>query len=255
MLDDGGIGAMLHEGSELSNFVNDPSAYEGDISYCGYGWIIPRDGLPDELIRLLNELADLFVEGRPWHFAEFWQLQTVPSDVSVAVQQGILASFGIEVTQAELIEIARENGWLTEDGASFADWGKLLEHYGVETRAVLDGNVDLLRTELEAGNRVIVPIDPDELRANGFFSELWENFLDMLGISDATYPVWVTGYDALSDPPTVMINDSGDPDGARVVIPLSEFLDLCEGRNFSFITTGTGEELPGTGEELPGEPQ
>ena len=205
-----------------------------------WGWLFSSESLPSDVTLevIIRNLIESTGVGEPWYFSLFWQLQFLSFNCSVAVQKAILASLDIDVTEGELTETAIRHGWLTEAGASFADCGKLLEYYGIETHTVLQGNVALLIQELEAGNRIIVPIDAGELWADTFLEEIWEWFEDLFGAAD--HVVWITGID-MTDPenPTVIVNDTGDPEGAGRVYPLSLFQDAWADADFSYIATGT----------------
>ena len=228
----------LTTGIEIEEPQTPSNIYDSETSD-SWGWILP-DELPPEvtLLDLIREALNAEAVGDPWHFAQFWQSQFLSFNCSVAIQRGILASYGFNVSEGELTEIAIRNGWLSEQGASLSDCGKLLYQFGIETRAVMEGNVTLLTNELLAGNRVIVPLDSGELWVDTFLGEVWEWLEDFFGIAD--HVIWITGID-MSDPdnPIVIINDTGDPDGAARTYPLSLFMDAWEDADFSYIATGS----------------
>ena len=206
-----------------------------DSEWDRWGWLLPDELSPGVAVREPWPLA----VGEPWHFAQFWQSQFLSFNCSVAVQRAILASYGVNISEGFLTEMAIRYGLLIEGkGASLSDCWQLLYQFGIETRAVMEGNVTLLTNELLAGNRVIVPLDSGELWADNFLEEVWEWLEDFFGIAD--HVIWITGID-MSDPdnPIVIINDTGDPDGAARTYPLSLFMDAWEDADFSYIATGS----------------
>ena len=189
-----------------------------------------------DVLSAIQEAMLAQTQGLPWVSQIFWDAQDLSYNCSVAVQNCILQYFGIEVSEAELTELAMENEWLTEGGAHISDVGRLLEYYGVETHSNVNATLEDLMSELSQGHAVIIPVDSGELWANTFFEELWELMEDILGMPD--HVMWVTGVD-MTDPdnPQVIVNDTGHPEGAGQRYPLSEFMDAWEDANFTYIAT------------------
>ena len=182
------------------------------------------------------------MHGRPWYDLRFWDHQMLSFNCGVVVQKMILNAYGIPLTEGELTEIAIDRGWLTEGGMSPADVGKLLEHFGIETHAVVGATVDDLIAELQQGHCVIVAVRGNDL----FFpDDPIEEVLDEFDGDAADHVVWVTGIDN-SDPdnPIIYVNDSGNPDGAGRAYTLDEFVDGWEDSRFSYIATDTPRPLP-----------
>lgn len=203
------------------------------------GSILGVLGVFDPEVDILGAIEDAMeaqVQGLPWVSQFFWDIQDLSYNCSVAVQTCILQYFGIDVSEAELTQLAIENGWLTNEGAHISDVGKLLEYYGVETHPNVNATLEELMSELAQGRAVIIPADSGELWADTFLEELWEWMEDVLGIPD--HVVWVTGVD-MTDPdnPQVIVNDTGDPEGMGRRYPLSEFMDAWEDANFTYIAT------------------
>lgn len=166
--------------------------------------------------------------GTPEVYEDFYDRQDLPYNCTVAVQHCILKAFGIDVSEAELTELAMRKGWLTEEGGNLLNLGKVLEYYGIDTQVCVNLSLDNLIVELEHGRAVMVIVDSGELWKRGFLGETWEWFEDIFG-GDPDHVVWITGVD-LSDPnnPQVIINDTGHPDGAGQRYPLSTFVDAWE---------------------------
>jgi hypothetical protein len=199
------------------------------------GYLMPIEAEFD-VLQALRDAREAQIAGTPWVNQFFWDFQDLSYNCTAAVQYCILQAFGIEATEAEVTQLALEQGWLTESGGSFSDLGKVLEYYGVETHSNVNGTIEDVIAELCQGHAVIVPVDAGELWADTFLERLWEWMEDVLGIPD--HVVWITGVD-MSDPdnPQVIVNDTGAPDGAGQRYPLSEFIDAWEDHNFAYIAT------------------
>ena len=90
--------------------------------------------------------------------------QFYPDTCAIQSQHIVLEQFGIDVTQNEMIEVAKENGWyVTGHGTPMEYVGKLLEHYGVNVEATEGNNIFNLANELAQGHQVIVGVDSGEL--------------------------------------------------------------------------------------------
>lgn len=83
---------------------------------------------------------------------------------AIQSQHLILQQFGIDKSQEELIEIAKENGWYTEGyGTPMDKVGKLLEHFGIDIHGSCGNNIFNLSNELAQGHQLIVGVDSNEL--------------------------------------------------------------------------------------------
>ena len=199
------------------------------------GYIMPTD--PDvDMIQALRDAMVAQVHGTPWVYELFWTVQNLSYNCTVAVQYCILMAHGIDVSQDELNELAMQEGWLTENGGSIADLGRVLQHFGIETHTKVDATAEDLISELQQGHSIIIPCDVGELWADTFLEHLWEWMEDVLNMPD--HVVWVTGID-MTDPdnPQVIVNDTGTFDGIGQRYPLSEFIDAWEDANFTYVAT------------------
>ena len=110
--------------------------------------------------------------------------------------------------------------------------------------------VDLIR-ELEAGNKIAACVDATELwnarRLRTTITTAQERAdLHRQGLNSKTnHGVWITGIN-LADPenPEIIINDTGQRDGAGVRYPLKEFLAAWEDAEFEYIATGEKSITP-----------
>lgn len=195
----------------------------------------------DFLIR--GEIPNDFDQIRVWE--ELWERQTLSYSCGVAVQRMILSAFGIEISEAELIEIAREDGSLTKEGMDISRVGELLERYGIEISHVPSTNIEEITDAMESGRLVIGVIDAGELWNSGGLFNILEDMEDHFIREKPDHVVWVLKIDS-SDPenPRVIINDSGHPNGAGASYPLDVFLDAWADSNFYCIITDEAPPTP-----------
>jgi hypothetical protein len=171
------------------------------------------------------------VIGTPNADMSHWQLQDTDFTCAVQAQRGIIEQFtGEPISESQLVYEATANGWLTDRGMSPDDVGNLLELHGIPYHANHDASVQDLLSELAEGRKVIVGVDSCELW-NG---EPIEDFFHQ----SADHAIWVTGVD-FTDPnnPQVIINDSGDPNGAGKQYALNDFVDAWEDSGFNYVAT------------------
>lgn len=90
--------------------------------------------------------------------------QFYPDTCAIQSQHLILEHYGIDVTQNEMIEVAKANGWYAEGYGTPKEYvGKLLEYYGIDNNSTEGNNVFNLASELSQGHQVIVAVDSGEL--------------------------------------------------------------------------------------------
>lgn len=121
---------------------------------------------------------------------------------AIQSQHLVLKEFGIELTQDQLIEVAKENGWYVSGyGTPMECVGKLLEHYGVDVEATEGNNIFNLANELAQGHKVIVGVDSGELVFPE--NEVWEDFF----------------FGERADHALVVVGiDTTDPDNVKVIV-------------------------------------
>jgi hypothetical protein len=146
----------------------------------------------------------------------------------------ILNDFGIDVSEAQLVYDATSNGWLTDNGTSPEDMGKLLEKYGIETHTNYSGDIASVIDELSRGHKIIVPVNSTELW-NGVS---WWQRLTGFHNTGADHAIVVTGVD-FSDQahPQVIVNDPGMPGGGSQAYPLEHFLESWNDSNYTYLAT------------------
>ena len=96
--------------------------------------------------------------------------------------------------------------------------------------AIRQGNIIDLANELNAGHKIIIPLDS---------GEIWKTdsgFEDIL-VERADHAVVLTGIDYDANTPKAIINDPGHPDGKAMKIELSRFIDAWKDSSYYYLTT------------------
>lgn len=171
-----------------------------------------------------NNSDDDGVIGDPAEAMDSWHWQETNSSCAVASQEFVLETLtGHEFSEAELRDLAEENGWYDPDGGTpMDDVGNILEHMGLTVHKSTGNDISDLEECLSNGGEVIVGVDS---------SELWEGESDDFfgpGMG-ADHAIQVIGIDR-SNPgePMVIINDSGCTNGCGAMVPLDVFMDAWE---------------------------
>jgi len=174
-----------------------------------------------------------------------WHVQETGYTCAVAAQEFVLDNLtGQDWTEAELAEEARQHGWL-DNGTAPDDMGKLLELHGIGVDRSYGNDIDDLIRELDAGHKINVAVDADEIWEQGehFGDDLFDPGIPGM---DANHAVQVIGVDT-TDPDNAMVilNDSGDPNGQGVMIPAGEFMDAwADSDHYMVATTGEPPATP-----------
>lgn len=164
------------------------------------------------------------VIGDPADAMDSWHWQETNSSCAVASQEFVLETLtGREFSEAELRELAEENGWYDPDGGTpMDDVGNILEYMGLNVNKSQGNSISDLEECLANGGEVIVGVDS---------SELWEGENDDFfgpGMG-ADHAVQVIGIDRSNpDEPMVILNDSGCANGCGAMVPLDDFMDAWE---------------------------
>lgn len=152
---------------------------------------------------------------------------------AIQSQHLILQQFGINVTQEEMIAIAKENGWYAEGyGTPINMVGKLLDYYGVDIKASEGNNIFNLSNELAQGHQIIVGVDADELvNPTGSFGH------DVIFGESANHALVVVGIDT-SDPDDVQVIVTDPGTGNRqMAYPAEQFMDAWKDSNCFMVST------------------
>ena len=164
------------------------------------------------------------IVGDPESAMDDWHWQETESSCAVASQEFVLEELtGKEFDEADLRDLAEENGWWTlEGGTAIDDVGNILEYMGLDVERSTGNSISDIEACLENGGGVIVGVDS---------SEIWEGQNDDLfgpGM-DADHAVQVIGID-YSDPdnPMVILNDPGTSNGGGAMVPMDVFEQAWE---------------------------
>ncbi|MCD8111039.1 MAG: hypothetical protein LUE14_13305 [Clostridiales bacterium] len=173
------------------------------------------------------------VSGDPEKSMGYWEFQGDTNRCAIFSQMFIIEEMtGQELDIEEVCDIAEENGWFTEEnGTPLMDMNKLLDYYGVDNDMSFANDISDIEDRLTDGGKVVAAIDADEI---------WYGENDDIYTPDdgANHAVEVIGLDT-SDPdaPMVILNDSGNPDGSGVMIPLDTFMDAWEDSGYMMVET------------------
>lgn len=164
------------------------------------------------------------VVGDPTGNMENWHWQETGTSCAVASQEFVLEQLtGREFEEAQLRELAEENGWYDiQGGTPMDDVGNILEYMGLHVEQSMGNTMDDIVQCLQNGGQVIVGVDS---------SELWNGTNDeMFGPGmDADHAVQVTGIDFSNpDQPMVILNDPGAANGGGAMVPMDSFVDAWE---------------------------
>lgn len=172
--------------------------------------------------------------GAPEEWAYYYNAQTLPDTCAIVAQQGILKTFGIDVTETELVQFAEESGiYAPGNGTTMEDVGDILDSYGIQNARYSGAGLDNLIEELQQGNRVIVGLDANEIWTPESSLNPFNDWTAEL--PDAGHAVWVTGIDI--DKGVVYTNDSGVPDGQAREVEIADFLNAWEDYNNFYCAT------------------
>ena len=164
--------------------------------------------------------------------------QFYPDTCAIQSQHIVLKQFGIDVTQNEMIEVAKENGWYVSGHGTPPEYvGKLLEHYGVNVEATEGNNIFNLVNELAQGHQVIVGVDSGELVFPE--KEIGEDYI--VG-EMADHALVVVGVDT-SDPDNVKVIVTDPGTGNRQWAYTEEqFMDAWKDSNCMMVSTEQSPE-------------
>lgn len=152
---------------------------------------------------------------------------------AIQSQHLVLQQFGIDVSQEEMIAIAKENGWYAEGHGTPKEMvGKLLEYYGIDVQGSEGNNIFNISNELAQGHQIIVGVDAYEL----IYPEETQNW-DALYGEEANHALVVVGIDT-SDPNNVQVIVTDPGTGNRqMAYPADQFVEAWKDSNCFMVTT------------------
>ncbi|MDR0948471.1 MAG: hypothetical protein LBM69_02995 [Lachnospiraceae bacterium] len=158
------------------------------------------------------------ITGDPGDSLQYWELQEGNSCALHSQRAMIEELTGRDLSIEQLEDIGIDNGvYDPTGGTNIEDLSYMLDHFHVNNSGVMQGgSLDDLIECLDGGGKVLVGLD-----ANQIWNEP--------SIFPAGHAVEVIGYDAGSDPfdssdDSVIINDSGHPDGEGAMVPVVDFM-------------------------------
>lgn len=172
------------------------------------------------------------VSGDPGRSMQEWEFQGETGRCALYSQKFVIEELtNQEIDIEELADLAEKNGWFSEDsGTPLLNMDKVLEYYGVHSDMSFHNDFSDLQRDLEAGKKVIVAIDSDEI----WYGENDDLFTPGDGPNHAVEVIGVDHSDP--DNPMVILNDSGNPNGCGEMVPLDTFLDAWEDGNCQMIS-------------------
>lgn len=144
-----------------------------------------------------------------------------------------LRRFGFDITDEELLDESRKEGWLQKAGIALHNIGRLAGSHGLGVSHRYECSITDIRESLSAGHIVLVAVDVNELIGN--YTE--EKQKD---ITDGKTPNHVVVVESISED-TITITDSATPQ-KHDVYPLSQFLDAWDDSSRYLIILSDGEE-------------
>ena len=154
-------------------------------------------------------------------------------------QSIVLKDYGINVSQEELMEVAKAQGWYVEGhGTPLDKVGKLMEHYDVPTTFTEGNNVFNLTNELAQGHRIIVTVDSGELWHKGIF----QNIKDVVIGDTPNHALVVVGVDTTNpDDVKVIVTDPGNGN-LQMAYSEKQFVDAWKDSNCFMAATDISPE-------------
>lgn len=187
----------------------------------------------DDLDNFDPSTADMaVVSGNPEESMEQWEYQGDTGRCALYSQKFVIEELTHQdIDIEELADLAEENGWFSEDsGTPLLNMDKVLDYFGIDSEMSFHNDPADLQRELEAGKKIIVSIDADEI----WYGE--DNDLFTPG-DGPNHAVEVIGIDHTNpDNPMVILNDSGSPNGCGEMVPLDTFMDAWEDGNCQMIS-------------------
>lgn len=174
---------------------------------------------------------------------------------ALRAQEVILRDYGIIIPKEELVEYAVQKGWFSQDpetgGTEKEDIGNILDACGISTTRKDNATIDDIISELNAGHRVIVGVDCNELwikNEPNLFRRLYGNVVnkvndivdDIKGVEDGgNHALIVSAVNVNPEDPdkaTVNIIDTGTGQ-VCAVYAVKEFRDAwSDARGFMVST-------------------
>lgn len=174
---------------------------------------------------------------------------------ALRAQEVILRDYGIIIPKEELVEFAEQKGWFSLDpetgGTEKEDIGNILDACGISTTRKDNATIDDILSELNAGHRVIVGVDCNELwikNEPNLFKRLYGNVVNKVndlidnikGVEDGgNHALIVSAVNVDTESPdkaTVNLIDTGTGQ-VCAVYTIKEFRDAWSDANGFMVST------------------
>ena len=151
----------------------------------------------------------------------------------------VLKEYGINVSQEELMDIAKAQGWYVEGyGTPLEKVGKLLEYYNVPTTFTEGNNVFNLSNELAQHHRVIVTVDANEMWHEGILQDMKDAIIG----ETPNHALVVVGLDTSNpDEVKVIVTDPGNGN-LQMAYSEKQFVDAWKDSNCFMAATEVSPE-------------
>lgn len=144
-----------------------------------------------------------------------------------------LRRFGFDVTDEELLNESRKEGWLQQAGTALHNIGHLAGSHGLGVSHRYECSIEDIHESIYAGHIVLAAVDANELIGNYAEEKQKDN-------TDGKTPNHVVIVESISED-TVTITDSATPQ-QHDVYPLSQFIDAWDDSSRYLIIVSDGEE-------------
>lgn len=178
--------------------------------------------------------------GDPVGEAEFWRLQNGNScavNAQISVIESITGEVIPEATACDWLE--GEGCYDPHTGTTLDGMNKLVEHHGIPSELTTGATIDDLADALDRGDRVIVALNAQEI---------WEPLRDaetgeVVPQAGGGHAVMITGIDQAEDGSfTVIMNDSGHPEGQMRAVALEDFLEAWSDYDNAMVVARGGTD-------------
>lgn len=148
-----------------------------------------------------------------------------------------LRHFGLDVTDEDLLQEARQQGWLQPEGTALHNIGRLSGTRGLSVSHRYHCSLDDIRSSLSAGNIVIAAVDGNELMTDDLAAQ------QEIDAERGMTPNHAVIVNVITED-CVIVTDPATPN-QRDVYPLAQFLDAWEDSgNYLTVISNTGEYTP-----------
>ena len=172
------------------------------------------------------------LHGNPESSMQYWEYQSDTNRCALYSQKFIIEELtGQDIDIDQLARISEENNWFDETfGTSVYNINRVLDYYGINNEMTFGNSIDDIKESLDTGKKVIVSIDADEI----WYGELDNIYTPGDGVNHAVEVIGIIDNAGMED--KIVLNDSGNPNGKGVVVPMDAFIDAWQDGNNQMVT-------------------